>query len=187
MRIYNDIIEDINTQSNNKLVFNNAMVEIYEGKYNTMRFHSDHSLDLKEDSYIGLFSCYNTESNSGNLCKLIIKDKITKNTTEITLTHNSFVLFSTTTNKRYLHKLIFDNDTNTKWLGITFRLSKTFITFKNNIPYINDNNILTLATEQEQLEFYKYKKLENMNTDFVYPQLNYTISVSDLLQPIMEV
>jgi hypothetical protein len=40
--------------------FNNAMIEVYDNVYHKMGFHTDQSLDLQEDSYICLFSCYET-------------------------------------------------------------------------------------------------------------------------------
>ena len=40
------------------LAFNNAMIEIYTNDYRKMRYHTDQALDLADDSFIGLFSCY---------------------------------------------------------------------------------------------------------------------------------
>src|SRR5579863_5668420 len=52
LRIHYDIIEQIKkVTNNNKLEFNNAMIEIYDSKYCTMGFHSDQATDLAEDSY----------------------------------------------------------------------------------------------------------------------------------------
>jgi len=174
---------------NETLQFNNAMVEIYDSGYRKMGFHSDQALDLAENSYICLFSCYENNSNHPNdLRQLKIQNKTTKENSEITLQHNSVVLFSTTTNQQFLHKIVLDsiNATN-RWLGLTFRLSKTFIKFVAEIPILQTNQqILRLATDEEKKTFHKCKGCENTQCDFCYPEINYTISLSDL-KPIQSV
>ena len=67
------------------------------------------------------------------------------------------------TNKKYLHKIILNNNniTGNLWLGITFRLSKTFIHFINELPYFSNGNQLTLANDEQKKEFYKYRQTEN--------------------------
>ena len=45
---------------------------------------------------------------------------------------------------------------------------------------INDTTILTLTTDEECKEFYKLRGLENKQTNFVYPNITYTISSSYL-------
>lgn len=161
--------------------FNNAMIDIYDNTYTKMKFHTDQYLDLDDNSFICLYSCYEKEIKYPR--KLIIKKKTQENVQEIVLHNNSFVLFDTFTNKNYLHKIILDNTERTednKWLGITFRLSKTFIKFVNGVPYIN-NKQLTIATENEKKEFYKHKSLENLNIEYNYPEINYTINNQDLI------
>lgn len=167
------IIDQIKEISQLPLKFNNAMIEIYDETYTKMKFHTDQSLDLLENSYICLFSCY--KYSDSNIRKLIIKNKNQLTTDTIDLHNNSFVIFSTETNKQFLHKII----GNTKeWLGITFRCSKTFIDknlcFKNNKP-------IRIANELEIKEMYKYKSLENKTIDFNYPEIDYTLSSSDLI------
>ena len=76
------------------------------------------------------------------------------------------------------------NDTSNIWLGLTFRLSKTYIYFNNELPYfVSNDKELRLANEVETKQFYKYKGLEN-TTLFSYPEISYSISISDLLNPI---
>ena len=112
-----------------KMVFNNALIEIYDSTYCSMGFHSDQSLDLANESYICIFSCYNN-SNTKYIRKLIIKDKITNVRSTYILEHNSIIVFPLSTNSKYLHKIILDkNGSDDIWLGITFRLSKTLINF----------------------------------------------------------
>lgn len=77
------------------------------------------------------------------------------------------MLFSIDTNNQHLHK------SNTRWLGITFRLSKTYIKFLDNVPYVN-------GTEEEKKKFYKLRSLENKTVGYKYPEITYTISGTDL-------
>jgi hypothetical protein len=155
--------------------FNNALIEMYDSRYTTMGFHSDQSLDLEDESFICLFSCYQSDDNPR---KLIIKNKDTEIESEIILNNNSIVLFSTNTNSKWLHKII----GNSKWIGITFRVSKTLIYFKDSIPYLYPkiyNKVLRISSHAEQQLFYKYKSEENKQIGYKYPEIDYTISVSD--------
>ena len=176
-------IMDLYQKNNLLLRFNNAMIEIYNNQYRKMGFHTDQSLDLEDDSFICLFSCYKT---SGNLRTLVVKNKKTGIEKKIILDECSVVLFSTPANKQHVHKIILENIQNNeqtkdqKWLGITFRLSKSFVEFINNKPILN-NKELTLATELQKKEFMKLKGTENRLVDFSYPEITYTISPSDLL------
>lgn len=191
--IHLNIIDDIRTKfhsilSDGILDFNNALIEIYDNNYRTMGYHSDQALDLADNSYICIFSCYESPNNTTSLRELKIQNKRTKQSYDIILHHNSLILFSTSINKEYRHKIILSergsNEQN-KWLGITFRLSKRLIRFIDNIPYLTNDVKLVLANESERKLFYKYRRLENSNTDYDYPDLNYTISNSDLIMPII--
>ena len=77
-----------------------------------------------------------------------------------------------------------------KWLGITFRLSKTFIKFVDDKPHIvtDDGKLgkeLRIATNFEKKEFYKHKSNENAYDGiYNYPEIDYTISKSDLMPNI---
>ena len=82
----------------------------------------------------------------------------------------------TSSNKR---DLLADN----KWLGITFRKSKTMIRFKNDLPYFDNGEVLKLADENQQREFYKLRGEENKSMDFNYPWIGYTLSKSDTIPP----
>lgn len=183
--IHYKLMDNIRKKFKNNIIFNNAMFEIYDSQYRTMKFYSDQSLDLEAESYICLFSCYENESNNPNdIRKLQVQNKISKDEFEVTLNHNSIIIFSTKNNLKYLHKIILDSKqvSKNKWLGITFRLSKTFVSFINDTPYINTTNIiLTIANNDERKEFYKHKGDENNQIDYRYESINYTISKSDLL------
>ncbi|WP_163410287.1 hypothetical protein [Flavobacterium ajazii] len=197
--IHHQIIESLNTEIQNSsldylsfLDFNNALIEVYDSNYATMKYHSDQAMDLEADSYIGLFTCYEkpNELTEKNIRKLKIKDKFTDEEFDIPLTHNSIVLFSLFTNTKYLHKIVLESipgqkksGEDNKWMGITFRKSKTFIQFKNNMPYFPDGELLTLADEDEKKEFFKLRSEENNNMNFEYPKLKYTLSVGDTIIP----
>lgn len=74
------------------------------------------------------------------------------------------------------------SNNNNVWLGITFRLSKRLIRFENGIPYFNNNNIqLRLGTKEERKLFNKEKGLENQKINHQYPDIDFTVSPSDLL------
>jgi hypothetical protein len=169
--------------------FNNAMIERYTHEYKSMGFHSDQSIDLADDSYIAIYSCYN-DPDTKHTRTLVIKNKeFESNIQKINMEHDSVILFSTKTNSSYLHKIVLDHNNNDyndyndiEWIGITFRLSKTFITFNDNVPYFENGEILEMCVHTK--EFYKYRSMENKLTNFTYPPLYYTISPSDLLFPI---
>ena len=165
--------------------FNNALIEIYNSKYCNMGYHSDQALDLDDNSYICLFSHYSNPSTT-SLRKLKVKSKINDEQTEIILDHNSIVLFTVETNSKYLHKIMLDkNNSKDEWLGITFRKSKTFIFFNNELPYFYKDNLsiqLTLATDDQVIEFMKLRKRENKTTDTnIYDFITYTISPGDIM------
>lgn len=171
--------------------FNHALIEVYSSRYTKMKYHSDQCLDLAPNSYIGLFSSYEKpdELTEHNLRKLKIKDKVSQEEFEIVLTHNSFVWFSVETNSKFSHKIVLETAKNqngieeNRWLGITFRESKTHIQFKNNLPYLTNGALLELATESQKKEYYKLRGEENRSLDFVYPEINYTLSMADRLKP----
>lgn len=154
--IHYQIIDDIKNITNiDNLEFNNALIEIYNSNYTTMNYHSDQSLDLYDNSHICIFSCYNT--NTINLRKLRIKRKNNSNDYfDIILEHNSIIVFSINANSNYLHKIILESNAinNDQWLGNTFRRSKTFIFFNNEIPYFSSNNKqLILADDKQKKRF----------------------------------
>jgi hypothetical protein len=108
--IHYHIIDDIKkTFGHDDLEFNNALAEIYNSKYCNMGFHSDQALDLNENSYICIFSCYN-DPTTKNLRKLKIKNKITNKCFDIVLNHNSIVIFSIDTNRKHLHKIVLEQN-----------------------------------------------------------------------------
>jgi len=188
LHIHHEIMDNIRKKIKNNIIFNNALIEIYDNNYHNMKYHTDQSLDLKEDSYICLYSCYENNSNDSNdIRKLQVKNKITKEYSEFLLDNNSIILFPVSANQKHLHKIILESKkSKNKWLGITFRLSKTFIKFIDNVPYIYPiNRILKIADNNERTEFLKYKGKENSQSEYIYPQIDFTISKSDLLPLII--
>lgn len=197
--IHDSIVEEIKSAANNDgetsfppLSFNNALIEIYDYRYFKMGYHSDQCLDLDSNSYIALFSCYErpADLSKKTLRKLRVKCKTSHKEFEISLENNSVVLFSLETNTKFAHKIILDYHLNqkslqsdNKWLGITFRKSKTLIQFKNDLPYLPNGDLLKLADENQQKAFYRLRGQENKSMDFVYPNIDYTISRSDIIMP----
>lgn len=182
LSIHYDIIDTINkTLKNDKLEFNNALIEIYNSQYCKMGYHTDQSLDLDEKSHICIFSCYDNPDTK-DLRKLKIQSKITNDCIDIVMDHNSIIIFSVDTNHKHLHKIILEQNTsNNTWLGITFRKSKTFIYFNNELPYFSNKKLLTLADDKQKKEMYKCKGIENSKIEYDYPEMNYTISNGDMI------
>lgn len=174
--IHFNIIKDINDKLCKYIDFNTALMEIYSPSYKSMKFHTDCGLDLVDDSFICIYSNY---SNSSYNRTLLIKNKLNNDTYNIDLKHNCFVLFSKNFNKNNLHKIVYNNKSSDDWLGITFRISKSFIKFIDNKPYINGDELI--YNSENASEFYKLKTLENKSVDFDYPYINYSINPSDFL------
>jgi len=184
--VHYDIMKKIREKSNiPNIWFNNALIELYDRDYCTMGFHSDQALDLSGDSYIAVYSCYENPHllNKSNSRKLIVKNKKTNKENNIIMEHDSVIIFDILSNQQHLHKIILDNNNdNNRWLGITFRLSKTFIQHINDLPYFyKTDKILRLANDEEVKNFYKLRSEENKSSDFKYPEMDFTISASDLM------
>ena len=183
--VHHDIVTTIKTAiPADNLEFNNALIEIYNHQYCTMGFHTDQTLDLQDDSTICLYTCYNNPQTQ-NLRKLQVKNKTTGKIFNVVLEHNSIVVFTVDDNHKHQHKIILDTSNISHqdlWLGITFRQSKTFITFQNQVPlFYPENNVLTLANQNQCREFYKLKSIENNNITYDNPKIDYTLSKGDLI------
>ncbi len=167
--------------------FNNALIEHYTNAYASMGAHSDQALDLKERSAIAVFSCYQYPELATPPRKLVVESKEPGGGTfEVALTHNSVVVFSTGTNRRFKHKIVLDRSSNppdNQWLGVTFRTSRTFVRFREDRPFLEDGTPLTLADDDQRREFYRLRRLENQEVDFTCPRMTFTISASDLMPP----
>lgn len=185
------LAEQIQNSASLPVGFNNALIEKYTDAYATMGFHSDQALDLEENSFVALFSCYKYPDLSISAPRrLIVESKepgaATRN---IPMNHNSVIIFSMNTNSRFKHKIIRDPaaplDGN-EWIGVTFRLSKTYVNFNDQGEPILENGVsLAIADDACRSEFYKLRRFENQQTDFVYPPVSYTISSSDRRPPVL--
>ncbi|MCX4844964.1 alpha-ketoglutarate-dependent dioxygenase AlkB [Streptomyces sp. NBC_00893] len=166
--------------------FNNALIESYTNAYRTMGGHSDQALDLANESFIAVFSCYQ-HPEAAPQRKLIFESKESEGETfGIPLAHNSIVAFSVASNRRLRHKIVMDAPVGTpdnQWLGVTFRTSKTYLRFRDGHGYLPQGARLMPADDEQKREFYRLRRRENNETDFVYPQLAYTVSESDLMPP----
>lgn len=166
------------------LHFNNILAEIYDHRYTKMKFHSDQALDLADNSYIALFSCYGKD-NPHHLRHLQVRCKKNSFTPfSIPLEHNSVVLFSIETNRVCQHAIVLPgpHTQDELWLGLTLRQSHTYLNSDNSFTSMADKQ-LELCTPFQRKEFLSYRKLENSETNFVYPPLTYTLSPGDLLPP----
>lgn len=167
--------------------FNNALIESYTNAYTTMGLHSDQALDLADDSFIAVFSCYEHPGASPPR-KLVFEPKKSEGEKfEIPLTQNGVVVFSVDANRRLRHKIVLDAPGRTadnQWLGVTLRTSKTFLRFRDGQAYLPQGERLVSADDEQSREFYRLRRRENKETEFVYPPLTYTVSESDLMPPL---
>ncbi|EFL17356.1 alpha-ketoglutarate-dependent dioxygenase AlkB [Streptomyces sp. C] len=167
--------------------FNNALIENYTDAYRTMGGHSDQALDLADGSFIALYSCYR-DPDAGRPRKLMFEAKGDGGETfEIPLDHNGVVAFSVASNCRYRHRIVLDAPApagDNRWLGVTFRTSKTLVRFRDGHAHLPGGARLVPADEDQSREFYRMRRRENHETDFAYPPLAYTVSGSDLLPPV---
>lgn len=184
--VHEQLAQQIQHLASLSVGFNNALIETYTNAYTTMGSHSDQALDLADESFIAIFSCYQYPV-ANSLRKLLVQSKESDgDPIEIPLTHNSVVVFSVDTNRRFKHKIVLDKSAQTpenQWLGITFRTSKTFVQFRNQDAYFPDDTPLTLANDEQRREFYHLRHRENHETDFIYPHIMYTVSESDIIPP----
>jgi hypothetical protein len=184
--VHEQLAQQIQHSMSLSVGFNNALIETYTNAYTTMGSHSDQALDLADESYIAIFSSYK-HPEMANPRKLIVESKKSGgDTREISLTHNSVVLFSVETNRRFKHKIVLNapsKTTDNQWLGITFRTSKTCVRYRDGRAYFLDDVSLTLANDEQRREFYHLRRRENNETDFTYPRITCTISESDMMPP----
>eukprot|EP01113_Clastostelium_recurvatum_P035410 TRINITY_DN4936_c0_g1_i4.p1 TRINITY_DN4936_c0_g1~~TRINITY_DN4936_c0_g1_i4.p1 ORF type:complete len:254 (+),score=44.95 TRINITY_DN4936_c0_g1_i4:24-764(+) len=171
------------------LPLNNAMIERYTSSYRKMGWHSDHALDLADDGYIAVVSAYSREPEPHEVRKLHIVPKGQSQDTwdEVPLDHATVVLFSAATNQTWLHRIMLDSpkQTSIEWVGVTFRLSKTFVEFREGVPYLSPGGVpLHVASEQERHAFFKAKGQQNAHEgSYDSPIIDYSLSVGDTLPP----
>lgn len=167
--------------------FNNALIEHYTNEYNKMGFHSDQAQDLLEGTHIAVYSCYKYPERTSSQRKLVIESKEDNETFEIPMLHNSVISFSLATNSKYRHKIVPSSphpDEN-EWIGVTFRTAKTFVRVCEGKAYLEDGTLLRTAESAERKEFFKLRGQENRLQSFEYPYLDFTISASDTLPPVL--
>ncbi|MFG3256174.1 hypothetical protein [Streptomyces sp. NPDC048172] len=170
----------------------NALIESYTNAYAKMGSHSDQALDLADDSFIAVFSCYEHPEAGSPPRKLVVESKedgaaSAGERCEIPLVHHGVVAFSVEANRRFKHKIVLDRSVpraDNQWLGVTFRTSKTLVRFRDGHAYLPEGARLVAADEEQRREFYRLRGRENRETDFTYPLLTYTLSESDLTPPV---
>lgn len=165
--------------------FNNALVELYTNDYTTMGWHSDQAQDLKEDSFIAVFSVY--ENPKGPRRLLEVASKTTPDTVHgvIPLSHGMVVMWSIETNRRFKHRIVLERDKRcvpNRWFGMTLRTSKTWVTWaEDNTAMLGERPLQLLRGDCGA--YYALRAQENKTVDFCYPDLDYTISPSDRMLP----
>ena len=72
--VHEGLAQQIQERLAHPVGFNNALIETYTNAYTTMGSHSDQALDLADDSFIAVFSCYR-HPDVRPLRKLIVESK----------------------------------------------------------------------------------------------------------------
>lgn len=174
---HRDIIAKLVSQCSETLTFNNCLIEVYDGRYRRMGYHSDQATDLAPGSWICVFSCYVEEDDGfDNLRLLKIKDKTTGELSSIVMEQHSAIFWSVDTNRRFLHKIVLQDTSRQqtpRWLGMTLRLSRRFVT--------PERPLRLAENEEERKQFFAWRRRENKEIHFKWPDFDYTISPSDLL------
>eukprot|EP00039_Didymoeca_costata_P023834 m.8485 g.8485 ORF g.8485 m.8485 type:complete len:708 (+) comp3907_c0_seq1:268-2391(+) len=187
--VHRELAQRIKTAGDLPFDFNNALVERYQNLYAKMGAHSDQAQDLAEGSHIGVFSCYKfPELAKTPPRKLVVEAKDPDGPKfEIPMAHNTAVVWSLETNRKYRHKIVLDTDSQppeNEWLGVTFRTSSSYVTIDKDKGVACLNGFeLTLADHKRRQEFFQLRSQENKETDFEWPLLTYSISPSDLMPP----
>ena len=176
--------------------FNNVMAEVYTDECRNMKFHSDQALDLDPETYIAVFSCYDDPSAPPRALRIIHKDSDPEDPQsyqDISMDHQSVIVFSVETNKFYRHKIIQEtSETGSRWLGLTFRCSATFVYRADgsasehtaHTRFRDTGKLLELADKEKKQKFIRYKGRENREA-FEYPSgICYTLSPHDFWPPI---
>lgn len=196
--VHERLAQQIQERAELSVAFNNALIECYTNAYTKMGSHSDQALDLADESFIAVYSGYRDPA-AGPPRKLIFEAKGPDGPDgpdgsdgeglerlEIPLGHNSVVVFSVAANRRLRHKIVLDAPAqapDNRWLGVTFRTSKTLVRFCDADAYLSQGARLLPADDEQRREFYRLRRRENNETDFTYPWLTYTVSDSDLMPP----
>ena len=163
-----------------------------------MGMHSDQAQDLEGGSHVAVFSCYRdpevARATKNPPRKLVVEPKEGgEGGFEVPMGHNSVIVFSLDTNRRFKHKIVLaqeEDPAENEWLGVTFRTSGTFVRPTvgeegERKAVFEDGGELRVGTNEEAKEVYKMRGRENREVDFMYPRMSVTLSPSDLL-PVME-
>ncbi|MBV1919708.1 MAG: alpha-ketoglutarate-dependent dioxygenase AlkB [Pseudomonadales bacterium] len=186
-KVHAQLAQAIGKSASLPVAFNNALIEHYVDRYASMGMHSDQAQDLHGSSFIALFSCYKYPEIKNSRKLIVVSKDGGDGTFEIPMKHNSVIIFSVNSNRRFKHKIVLDasgQERENPWLGITFRTSKTFIKYDNGNACLEDGSTLKIANEEESRGFYSLRRRENSETDFHYPHVTYTLSESDLVSPV---
>ncbi len=181
--IHTTLAQQIGACASLAVPFNNALLEVYTDAYTTMRAHSDQALDLDDAGAIAVFSCYE-HPEAGPSRRLMVESKDPGGPSfVIPLLHGHVIVFAAETNRRFRHRIVMDPATgvrDNRWLGVTFRTSKTWVCISDGQAVLADGTPLTLASDDQRHEFLQLRRRENQETSFFYPRITFTLSPSDL-------
>jgi hypothetical protein len=184
---HEELADRIRDEASLPLRFNNALAEVYDDAYATMGAHSDQALDLQAGSFIAVYSCYeHPDLASPPPRTLLVESKERGGPRfEVPLLHNNAVVFSLDANNKYRHRIMLTTSglAENRWLGLTFRTSKTHVQFREGLAFLAEAP-LALADDQQLQEFRILKGRENREIGFAWPDLGFTASPSDTLPPI---
>ncbi|MFI8367871.1 hypothetical protein [Streptomyces sp. NPDC085466] len=185
--VHERLAQRIQDATGSPAAFDNALVETYTNAYATMGAHSDQALDLADGSLVAVYSCYENPG-AGPPRKLVFEPKEPgAGGFELPLAHHTVVAFSVDTNRLLRHRIVLEEAgraAENRWLGVTFRTSKTTLRFRDGHAHLPQGARLTLADEEQRGAFYRLRRRENQETDFRYPPLTCTVSESDLMPPV---
>ena len=73
--MHEQLAQQIQKSASLSVGFNNALIENYTNAYTTMGSHSDQALDLADESFIAIFSCYKHPEIANLPRKLLVELK----------------------------------------------------------------------------------------------------------------
>ena len=151
-----------------------------------MDAHSEQALDIQAGSFIAVYTCYEHPDLASPPSRMLLVESKKRGGPrfEVPLLHNSAVVFSLDANSKYRHRIVLKTLglAKNRWLGLTFRTSKTHVRFRDGLAFLAAPQ--ALGDDQQLQEFRKLKSRENQEIGFACPHLACTASPSDTLPPI---
>lgn len=164
-KMFNWLNNNINIQQKQ---FNHVFIKYYKSCADGIGKHSDKTLDLDKNSFIGNYSI-------GSTRKMKFTSKTTKEIVEITLKSNSILFIGMETNKKWFHEVKPDGrpikekttdelSYNTQRMSLTFRTACTFMDNTSNKLF--GQGAPTTDNMDDRIELIKAFSNENKLADF---------------------